>query len=57
MKLSWLFNGSMEAHHLLAAYAVVWTVQGGYALWVAYQWRALRRPNPNAPAATPDQHL
>lgn len=38
MKLSWLFGNSMEAHHLLYAYAVVWIIQGGYALWVGWQW-------------------
>lgn len=38
MKLSWLFDSSMEAHHLLASYAVVWLIQGGYAGWIAWQW-------------------
>lgn len=37
MKLGWLFNGTMEAHHLLAAYVIVWTLQGGYAAWVIWQ--------------------
>lgn len=55
MKLSWLFNGTMEAHHLAAAYLVVWVVQGGYATWVALQWRRLKRqlhPEPTHPPAT-----
>jgi hypothetical protein len=39
MKLSWMFGNSLEAHHLLAAYITVWVVQGGYALWVAIQWK------------------
>ena len=42
MKLAWLFNGTMEAHHLVAAYLVVWVLQGGYAAWVAWQRYHLR---------------
>ena len=38
MKLSWLFNGTMQAHHVLGVYLTVWIVQGGYAAWVAWQW-------------------
>jgi hypothetical protein len=38
MKLSWIFNGTMEAHHLVAVYVAVWLIQGGYAGWVAWQW-------------------
>jgi hypothetical protein len=38
MKLSWMFGSSMEAHHLLASYLIVWLVQGGYAAWIAWQW-------------------
>jgi hypothetical protein len=38
MKLSWMFGSSMEAHHLLASYLIVWLVQGGYAAWIALQW-------------------
>ena len=51
MKLSWLFNGTMEAHHLAAVYLLVWTIQGGYAGWVAWQWARLRRaaPEPEPP--------
>lgn len=47
MKLGWLFNGTMEAHHLLASYLIVWTLQGGYAAWVGwkrYHLRATLRP-------------
>jgi len=35
MKLSWLLNGTLEAHHLVAAYVAVWLTQGGYAAWIA----------------------
>ncbi len=35
MKLSWLFNGTMQAHHLAGAYLTVWLIQGGYAGWIA----------------------
>jgi hypothetical protein len=38
MKLSWIFGPSMEAHHLLYAYVVVWLIQGGYAAWIGWQW-------------------
>jgi len=38
MKLSWIFNGTMEAHHLVAVYVAVWLIQGGYAGWIAWQW-------------------
>jgi hypothetical protein len=38
MKLSWLFNGTVAAHHLAAVYLAVWLIQGGYAAWVAWQW-------------------
>jgi len=38
MNLSWMFGSSMEAHHLLASYLVVWLIQGGYAGWVLRQW-------------------
>lgn len=43
MTLSWLFNGTMQAHHLAAAYLTVWVLQGGYAVWVAVRLRALGR--------------
>lgn len=51
MKLSWLFNGTMEAHHLAAAYLVVWVVQGGYATWIAIRWHRLKRQLQPAPLA------
>jgi hypothetical protein len=38
MKLSWLLNGTLEAHHLVAAYVAVWLTQGGYAAWIAREW-------------------
>ena len=39
------FNFStMEHRHLLAAYATVLLIQGGYALWIAKEW--LRTKNP-----------
>jgi hypothetical protein len=28
----------MEAHHLLWAYLAVWLIQGGYCVWIAWQW-------------------
>ncbi len=43
MKLSWIFNGTMEAHHLVAVYVTVWVVQGGYAAWIAWQWAHTRK--------------
>ncbi len=43
MKLGWLFNGTMEAHHLAAAYLIVWVLQGGYALYVLSGLSRLRR--------------
>jgi hypothetical protein len=43
MKFSWLLNGTIEAHHLVAVYAAVWLVQGGYAAWIAWQWTRTRR--------------
>ena len=36
MKFSWLLNGTMDAHHVVAVYAAVWLVQGGYACWIAW---------------------
>ena len=39
MNLSWMFGNSLEQHHLLAAYVLVWVIQGGYASWLLYQWR------------------
>jgi len=38
VKFSWMFGNSLEAHHLLYSYLLVWTIQGGYAGWVFYQW-------------------
>jgi hypothetical protein len=43
MNFNWIFNGTMEAHHLVAAYAAVWLIQGGYAGWIAWQWVRTRR--------------
>jgi hypothetical protein len=42
MKLSWIFGSSMEARHLLYAYVAVWLIQGGYAAWIAWQWKRTR---------------
>jgi hypothetical protein len=39
MNLSWMFGSSLAAHHLLYAYLSVWFIQGGYCLWVAWQWK------------------
>jgi hypothetical protein len=44
MNFSWLFGNSTQAHHLLAAYVVVWIVQGGYFSWVFWQWLRLGKP-------------
>ena len=43
MKLEWLFGSSMDAHHLLWAYVSVWVIQGGYAVWIALQWKQTRK--------------
>jgi len=43
MKLSWMFGPSMEQRHLLYVYVAVWVIQGGYAAWVAWQWRRAGR--------------
>jgi hypothetical protein len=53
MKLSWILNGSIEAHHLVAAYLAVWLIQGGYAGWVAWQWARTRREARLAPPPAP----
>ena len=39
------FDGwqTMEGRHLVFAYAAVLLIQGGYALYVAGQWRKLSR--------------
>jgi len=39
MKLSWMFGPSLEQRHLLYVYVAVWVIQGGYAAWLAWQWR------------------
>jgi hypothetical protein len=52
MKLNWLFNGTVEAHHLAAVYLAVWLIQGGYAAWVAWQWtRTRRHAHPSVPVS------
>ncbi len=43
MNWHWLFNGTLQAHHLLAVYVLVWVVQGGYAVWVAREMTRSRR--------------
>lgn len=53
MKLSWLFNGTMQAHHLAAVYATVWVIQGGYALWVGLRLRSLSRRPPGIASGEP----
>ncbi len=36
------FNfATMEIRHLVAAYATVFILQGGYFLWMALNWRKL----------------
>lgn len=56
MKLSWLFNGTMEAHHLAAAYLVVWVVQGGYAAWIAVRWYRLKKHLHTEPMTQSSSH-
>ena len=34
---------TMEGRHLVFAYATVFLVQGGYAVWVGWNWMKLRR--------------
>ena len=54
MKFSWLLNGTIQAHHLAAAYLVVWLIQGGYAAWVAWQWIRIQRESHAAnPVSSP----
>ncbi|ADW68307.1 hypothetical protein [Granulicella tundricola] len=38
------FLNSMEGHHLIAAYALVVLIQGGYVGWIAYTWRKIGKP-------------
>jgi hypothetical protein len=52
MKLGWMFGSSMEAHHLLYAYLAVWLIQGGYALWIVWQWVCTKRTVPPSEPAT-----
>jgi hypothetical protein len=35
---------TLESRHLLAAYADVLLLQGGYFLWIAYQWSRTKPP-------------
>lgn len=58
MKLAWIFGSSMEARHLLYAYLSVWVIQGGYAGWIAWQWRREdRHSHPAFPPASQDTDL
>ena len=42
-----LFNlSTMEHRHLLIAYIAVWSIQGGYLSWIAWQWRHIRKTRP-----------
>ena len=34
---------TMEHRHLLFAYAVVLIIQGGYAGWIAWNWRHTKK--------------
>ena len=39
------FNlSTLEHRHLLAAYATVLIVQGGYFLWIAKEWLRTKKP-------------
>jgi hypothetical protein len=35
---------TMEERHLVFSYATVLLLQGGYVAWIAWNWRALRKP-------------
>ena len=37
---------TMEGRHLVFAYASVFLIQGGYALWLLTAWLKLRPPQP-----------
>lgn len=38
------FNlSTLENRHLLAAYILVWAIQGGYFAWMLRQWSKTRR--------------
>jgi hypothetical protein len=45
VKFSWIFNGTLEAHHLAASYLAVWLIQGGYAAWIGWHWMHTKRPS------------
>jgi threonine/homoserine/homoserine lactone efflux protein len=50
MKLSWVFNGTLQAHHLAGVYLTVWLIQGGYIGWVVWQtMRARKNSKQSAP--------
>ena len=55
MNFSWMFGSSMEAHHLLYSYLLVWVIQGGYAGWVFYQWMRAAKPNTHPQHQSEDQ--
>ncbi len=38
------FFNTLEGRHLAFAYAAVLLIQGGYAAWIAIQWRKLKQP-------------
>jgi threonine/homoserine/homoserine lactone efflux protein len=48
MNLSWMFGSSLAAHHLLYAYLSVWFIQGGYCIWVAWQWKRIKTTSTNS---------
>jgi hypothetical protein len=52
MNFSWLLNGTMEAHHLMAVYLLVWLIQGGYALWIARQFMRTRKDSATSASFT-----
>ncbi len=43
---SFLSLGTLESRHLLAAYVVVWIIQGGYFARLLWQWRRTRPGRP-----------
>jgi hypothetical protein len=35
---------TMEERHLLASYATVFVIQGGYVAWMIWNWRLSKKP-------------
>ena len=39
-------TSTLEGRHLLASYALVFLLQGGYFAWMLRNWRTARKPRP-----------